>query len=328
MTTKECNLACPYCYIQQDQSEMPPSIYNQIYLAFTHFLESKELDHIYFRIAGGEPLLCFDSWWGWFDKMKSEYPDKVSIAILTNLTVLTNEMLHWFDCVDCSFGISLDSLIYSKPYHSGESSAPIVMANLERLINHRGTKNLNISTVISSTNVSDLPLLADYIGKNNLNWALTLDHYFCGEIDHDMLVENLYEVVDVLGLYDYDLINKFKFNNIMLNSSSYEGCTAGEKLITIGVDGGVYACQTLMEEGKPLAQLNKYMLESLRSQKEYKIGYNYALPNDCKKCSISDICGGGCKLHNTVINHNHTCDLTKKVVLYTMKKYIQKIERM
>ena len=222
------------------------------------------------------------------------------------------------------FGISLDGWSYSKPFINGQSSANIVKENIDKLLNI-GIKNIDISTVIDANSFDDIDVLANWISERNLGWGVYLDHFFCGEIDYHTICDKMKQVLSVLHNNQYDIYHKFKFDNIKIDTN-YEGCTAGEKLITIGVDGGVYPCQTLVNE-TPICNINtcEDIIEAIKTQKAYKIGYNYTLPDKCTQCAIADICGGGCKLHNKEINRNYTCDIIKTVIYY-MIKYILNVE--
>ena len=316
-TTTRCNLECPYCYVKQDGRDMADKTYKKINDIFLNMLESNEKDSIIYRLAGGEPLLVFDKWKPHMDNFLTKVGDKGSVAIITNLTQLSDEVLEWAKDKNVSFSISLDGFSYSKPFHNGKSSADIVKQNIDRVISYN--KSIEISSVIDRNSFNDIDKLAEWIAKRNLNWGVYLDHFFCGEMDLNNIIEKMMIVLDILKANNYDFYNKFKFNNIMINSL-YEGCTAGEKLITIFVNGDVYPCQTTVYKEKICNIFETDdIIGELKTQNKYKLGYNFTLPEKCKNCSIADICGGGCKENNKEINKNYTCDILKAVVLYMLK---------
>ena len=316
-TTTRCNLECPYCYVKQDGRDMSDKTYKKINDIFLNMLESNEKDSIIYRLAGGEPLLVFNKWKPHMDNFLTKVGDKGSVAIITNLTQLSDEVLEWAKDKNVSFSISLDGFSYSKPFHNGKSSADIVKQNIDRVISYN--KPIEISSVIDKNSFNDIDKLAEWIAKRNLNWGVYLDHFFCGEMDLNIIIEKMMIVLDILKANNYDFYNKFKFNNIMINSL-YEGCTAGEKLITIFVNGDVYPCQTTVYKEKICNIFETDdIIGELKTQNKYKLGYNFTLPKKCKNCSIADICGGGCKENNKEINKNYTCDILKAVVLYMLK---------
>lgn len=325
-TTNNCNLRCKYCYVERKNDFMNDETYRAINEKFLSMIYKGEMDMVIYRLAGGEPLLAFDKWKSHMMHFLSYAEDKGFISLITNLTVLTEEMLVFMKMYNVGFGISLDGLKHSKPFANGLSSSSRVVENVDRLIEYRGNKNLDISTVVDATSFEDICDLAHWIAKRDLNWGVYLDHFFCGEIDMEYVVDKMTKVVDILSLYNYDIYNKFKFNNIKINSK-YEGCTAGEKLITIGFDGQIYPCQTAIY-GESVSSVfgNSDIIEDFKGQKKYKLGYNYITPKECEDCSIKDICGGGCKLHNKEKNKNYTCDIMKHVLLHAMKTIVREKE--
>ena len=322
-TTTKCNLSCPYCYVKQDGRDMDSDTYSRINEIFLNMINSKEKDIVIYRLAGGEPLLMFDNWKSHIDYFLNAAGEHGFVSIITNLTELNDNMLEYFKGRNFGFGISLDGFSYSKPFHNGKSSADIVKKNIDRLLDN-GNSNIDISTVIDQNSFNDIELLAHWISERNLNWGVYLDHFFCGEMDSDLIVEKIIKVIDILKEHKYDFYNKFKFNNIKINSL-YEGCTAGEKLITIFVNGDVFPCQTTVYKEKICNIFDTDdIIGELKAQNKYKLGYNFVLPEKCKDCSISDICGGGCKENNKEINKNYTCDIMKTIMYYMFKEWRSK----
>ena len=319
-TTTRCNLSCPYCYVKQDGRDMTDETYFRINEIFLNMIQKKEKDVIIYRLAGGEPLLMFEKWKTHMDNFLEAAKEHGFVSIITNLTELDDDMLTYFKGRNFGFGVSLDGFSYSKPFHNGSSSAEIVKTNIDRLLEN-GNTNIDISTVIDKNSFDDVELLADWIAKRDLNWGVYLDHFFCGEIDSGIIIEKMIKVIDVLIANNYDFFNKFKFNNIKINSL-YDGCTAGEKLITIFVNGNVFPCQTTVYK-EPICNIfdTEDIIGELKAQNKYKLGYNFTLPEKCKDCAISDICGGGCKENNKEINKNYTCDIMKVVMYYMFKKW-------
>lgn len=319
-TTTRCNLSCPYCYVKQGTDDMQEETYKRINEVFLGMLSSGRKDNVIYRIAGGEPLIVFDKWIKHTEEFLEKSSGKGYVSVITNLTMLSEDMLEYFEDNRYSFGVSLDGYSYSKPYHSGHSSASVVKDNIDRLIGN-GNKNIDVSTVIDRNSFSEIDKLAEWIAERNLNWGIYLDHFFCGEMPFYEIVEKMITVIDILCENDYDIRNKLKFGNISINSS-YEGCTAGEKLIAIYTNGDIFPCQTTVY-GERVCNIfdEKDIIQSFKEQKKYKLGYNYEPPEKCNDCAIVDICGGGCKENNKEINRNYTCDILKAVILYMMKKW-------
>lgn len=325
-TTNNCNLNCGYCYVKRNKTDMTQNVYTRVNDLFLGMINENKVDMVIYRLAGGEPLLVFDKWKDHVAYFLETAKEKGFVSLITNLTILTDEMIEYFLKYNIGYGISLDGYNFSKPYLNGKSSANNVMNNIDKLLNKEISKNIDISTVIDKNSFDSIEKLAHWIGKRNLNWGCYLDHYFCGEIETEIIVNSMKNVIDILNSYNYDIYEKFKFNNIKL-TSKYEGCTAGEKLIAVDVKGDIYPCQTAIYGDKICSIFDKpELIDSLKAQKKYKLGYNYRLPSDCEQCSIASMCGGGCKLNNKEINRNYTCDIMKQVILkianVTLKKEV------
>ena len=303
---------------------MSKTTYEKINDTFLKMLNNDELDFVVYRLAGGEPTLVFDDWKPFVEEFISECGEKGFVSIITNLTILTDNMLSFFNKYKdkIGFGISLDGYSYSKPFINGESSAEIVKRNIDKLLSI-GIKNIDISTVVDKNSFDDVDILAKWISDRKIGWGIYLDHFFCGEMKYDTICNKMKKVIDVIGDNGFDIYHSFKFNNIKLDTK-YDGCTAGEKLITIDVEGNLFPCQTLVNE-QPVGNLFSCdnIIDAFKNQKTYKIGYNYSLPEKCKDCPVSDICGGGCKMHNKEENMKYTCDIIRKVLLYMYRKTLE-----
>jgi len=323
-TTNQCNLRCPYCYVKWDDRKMSTETYEKVNEVFLNMLDHNEVDFVVYRLAGGEPTLVFQDWKPFVEDFITKCNNRGFVSIITNLTILTDDMLSFFRKYKekIGFGVSLDGYSFSKPFINGDSSAEIVKNNIDKLLSI-GIKNIDISTVVDKNSFNDVDVLAEWIVGRNLGWGVYLDHFFCGEMDYAVVCDKMKKVIDTLGDNGFDIYHSFKFNNIKLDTN-YDGCTAGKKLITIDVDGNLFPCQTMVND-QSVGNIFSCgsIIDTFKNQKIYNIGYNYSLPEKCKDCPISDICGGGCKMHNKEENMKYTCDIIKKVVLYMYKKTLE-----
>jgi radical SAM protein with 4Fe4S-binding SPASM domain len=313
-TTYKCNLKCPYCYVDQKSVDISPKTLANISYCFNSLIENDDIDTVVFRIAGGEPFINFKDWNQTFYDFYSLHPNRTFISVLSNLTIIPDGSLQWLKDVDAGLGVSLDSLTFSKPHHNGMSSSKEVQKNIDRLIAYRGTENFDISTVIDKISFYNCEQMAHWIAQRNLNWGIYLDHFFGGQQDAVQIIDKMAEVISVLSYYKYDILNKFKFNNVSFKGY-YEGCGAGDKLIAIGCRGEVWACQTQQKQN-PLFYLSKEtdLIQELKSKAS-----KYLMPLQCSQCSLSEECHGGCRFHN---NQEFTCKILKEVQLMVLKAII------
>lgn len=304
--TNKCNLACPYCYVKQNDKHMPRGVLLQTLGRLSRLIDTKQVDFVVLRIAGGEPMLAFEWWMDLISYFLRSYPKQTSAGLISNLTILQSYHIKYLTALNFGYGISLDGWGFSKPFKNGRSSAEIVRHNIDRLLSVNGPKNIDISTVVTTKSIEDIDKLALWIAERDLNWGVYLDHYYDGNFDTEYLANKIFDVIDVLSDYGYDILNKFKFNNVKL-TKSYDGCTAGQNLIAVDTQGYVHDCQTAIY-GTPTCHIEHFTPIKIPKHK---------LPSNCVGCPIETFCRGGCKLNN---NFGATCDLMLLVHSYLLTK--------
>ena len=248
-------------------------------------------------------MLVFNNWMPLIGEFLKANKGRASASLISNLTVLDKQQIETLTQFNFSFGISLDGWSHSKPYKNGKSSAEIVRHNIDMLANY---ERVDISTVVNKKSLADIEKLAEWIVERNLNWGVYLDHYYGGELDTSYVANKLFNVIDILAAKNYDILNKFKFNNVKL-LTDYDGCTAGHKLIAIDPDGFVHRCQTDVYN-EPLCHITDFVPKEVDT---------YKLPDNCSKCPIKRYCHGGCRLNN---RFGPTCDIVLLVFSYILEK--------
>lgn len=312
-TTYRCNLACPYCYVKQGRDVITPATLGAIEEIFPLLINRGKIEGVNFRLSGGEPLLVFEKWKEVFSRL-TQGNKTISVEILTNLTVLEDEMVDWIIDHNCSMSVSLDGLTVSQPFHGGKNSAATVRDNLNKLRDHfRGP--LQINTVLTEHSMGDIDHLAQEILRWGANWNVTADLFYGSKISYEQAALVMFRAIKVLKGGGYDLINRFRFNNMDMDlSRPATGCEAGNRLFAIGTAGEIWACQGL--QGKtPACELDEFFLENLKNSSQYRCGTRAVLPHECKDCILRTKCAGGCKVTNLKPNVNRTCDLLKQVLL-------------
>ncbi len=320
-TTQNCNLKCTYCYEDICNKNISQKTFYDINAYFKKYIDSGDLEFVNYRISGGEPLINFGTWKQPVLDAIKENKGKLSVSILTNLTLLNNNIERFIidNHIGCS--ISLDGLDYSKPYVNGKSSAKVVKNKIERLLKE-GFIKFNVSSVINKDTFNGLDDLADFVGKNKLLWNIEIDHFFMGEVEPSVIVSIMKNVIDILGKCDYDFYKLFRFNNIGLNNPQW-GCSAGKYLVAIDINGDIYPCQTVInKEALTNIYSDEHLIDVLMEQKIYEVGFNYQYDSECDECSLKKLCGSGCKLHNRKENKTYTCPIIKEVIYHVLTKII------
>ncbi|MGN0483135.1 MAG: radical SAM protein [Lachnospiraceae bacterium] len=150
-TTDACNLRCPYCFEEHLNHVMSEETWSAVAEHFLKLVRENKVGHVHFRLSGGEPLTCFDSWREFPLYMKKASCGRISSGLLTNFTLLDDEMLHYLIENKIGCGVSLDGTIHSKVDVNGNSTSKKVMENIEWFLSEGGS--CNVLTVLNNTNV-------------------------------------------------------------------------------------------------------------------------------------------------------------------------------
>lgn len=163
-TTNRCNLGCSYCYISTLNSTggMTSETREQLLQKLVQTVTNKKISHVKLRLAGGEPLSQFKAWQTFIPQAKhalSALGCQLEFSFLTNLTILTDQIIEFSKEHGISYGVSLDGLATdhdaTRRFKSGAGSFRIVDANLRQLISHKIPVSTN--TVITNANLNGLP---------------------------------------------------------------------------------------------------------------------------------------------------------------------------
>ena len=112
--TDACNLRCPYCFEEHKNNVMSEEVWSALSEHFIKLTNDEVIDHSHFRISGGEPFTCFDSWREFPIYLKKVLGDKFGAGVITNFTLLNDEILKYLVDNNIGCGVSLDGTIHSK----------------------------------------------------------------------------------------------------------------------------------------------------------------------------------------------------------------------
>jgi sulfatase maturation enzyme AslB (radical SAM superfamily) len=112
---------------------MSSETFEKMLITTEKLFEKGEYDYARFRLSGGEPFIAFQNYKDLVTKYKEKHNGKMEFGMLSNLTILTDEMIEWMQRNHIGTQVSLDDLEYSKPLNSGESSSSLVLKNIKRL---------------------------------------------------------------------------------------------------------------------------------------------------------------------------------------------------
>lgn len=286
-TTDLCNMACSYCYVDGHNIMKQP-----VYDALEKMLLNSDAESYRLRFAGGEPLMVFDKWVGFAEKMLT-YP-QTRIEILTNLRMIPTGFISFAQKKNVNISVSIDAGSKWKRLDSR------IMKNMKRIKNPYW-----VMTTLTEDNINSILNLADFIGAEGHGWSISTDYFWNGRPSFKDLTVAMVKVVRILKSHNYNF-SQFMFNNMDFSHSRGSGCCAGNEMFSVYCDGTIYPCQTLHEKKKIGSVFEGYKRIERETNKM------------CVDCSIKDYCSCWCPLYHKP--GDKLCDLMKFITYEIVKE--------
>lgn len=300
---------------------MSENVWSALSDYFIKEINSGRIEYTVFRLAGGEPLLCFDSWQEYLPYIRRMVGNRhFDAVVLTNFTLLDYRIINYAIANDIRFSVSLDGTRHSKVDIHGNSTAQQVMQTIEGYV--KDVSPVTIMTVLneSNTGTGEILELAEFVAKYQLSWNVNSDIYALHAGDRaEQMYKDLTEALQYLIKVNYPM-DLFHFQ--FLNTDGFSsGCVAGKSLFSISTNGDIYPCQTC--KGKPIGNILTCndVIKALRKQTIYPIGWNYIRPEVCHPdmCEAFFVCKGSCKLNMIPGDNNIKCQLIRKLHSFFVK---------
>lgn len=138
VVTNACNMQCVYCQAQNGEVRPNGFMSKETAKKAVEIALQSPTDHLQFEFQGGEPLLNFD-----IIKFIVEYSQelcrgkRIDYSLVSNLTLLNDEMLEFIKCNNISISTSLDGNEFlhdkNRPYCDGRGTFDDVKASLQRV---------------------------------------------------------------------------------------------------------------------------------------------------------------------------------------------------
>ncbi len=216
--TKDCNMACRYCY-EEDKTS-----------GHTSWEEAKKFldiinkdDNFSLEFMGGEPLLNFDLVRECINYLSNR---NIIYYITTNGTLIDSDIIDFIKINSNIFlGISLDGTRFAnslRVFKDGKNSFEVVMNNIKKLVDEGIT--FLVHPVLHPYNIAYFVDSVDYLYNNGVRQidpgvvekTLELTDEFCKEFikQHDIvsskILEGEYPGLKVITLESYDNSDKKK----------------------------------------------------------------------------------------------------------------------
>ena len=328
ITTHRCNLACKYCFVSQNPSEMPLQVALD---SIDYLVNNNDLDNGNGSVCffGGEPLLR------WSDLIvptvlykEKMYPNKnLSFSITTNCSLLDDEKIKFI--VDHKIGVltSIDGAKetqdYNRPFHNGKGSFDIVSKNIEKMIENKRNGTFR-STIYPPTcdKLYENYLYAVSLGYQNMffindsfcEWTKEqeevceaqkmkiADHYIAYWKEHNKSPIGLSAIEKQFSRI-YQEREREKQGLPKLNLFSNNKCGYGQSAGgAISTNGDIYGCQE-MTSNDPLFKIGN-IYTGLDESKRKKLADIFDADPvkrgdmPCEECIACSVCDGGCIANN------------------------------
>lgn len=320
-TTNRCNLACGYCYISTFNTTegMLDSTKQQLLKKIAETVVNRKLKQIKFRLAGGEPLTQFKSWKAFIPQIRqrlSELGCRFEASFITNLTILTDEMITFCQEQGISFGISLDGLEddndASRVFKQGGGMFKHIDRNLRKLLAHQIPVTGN--TVVSNQNLNGLPALTRYLIELDVPFRYSIVK---GEaLDAELLERYLlasYAIMAEAIQAGWSFSRRHQFCDLKPHELGFQTCASGFSGGAIYVDGTLNYCHVHFGDAQQPAHSIFDPELDLVDMIEPCSHAEADRSDDCKACRCSAVCTSGCPMYR-VNGKDPQCSLYHRII--------------
>jgi radical SAM protein with 4Fe4S-binding SPASM domain len=304
---------------ETDTISMSAETFEKMLFITEKMFEKGDYDNASFRLSGGEPFLVWKNYAGLVSKYIKKCKGKMSFGLLSNLTILTDDMIEWMLKNKLGVQVSLDDLENSKPLNTGESSSLIVLKNIERL--KEAKVPFSINTVFDYEKTKSLKRLIDYICRQPISqYGFSASFTINDDTYIDEIIDQIKLAVLRLKENRFDLRNKFRFYNEIIGSPG-RTCSAGVGIFALGTNLEVWPCQSMINN-KPLGYFNENLKDLLATSEDNKYFYKRTLLPQCTDCSVLNWCRGGCRaVHLTDLKAVElTCRIKQEIINFILRE--------
>jgi uncharacterized protein len=328
--TSACNFKCFYCYENGiSQKTMDDSIIEKL-IDFVLEKSKRTQNNVDITWYGGEPLLAIEKIIKILNGLKEKDINIIGNSIVTNGYFLNKENFNLLRANGVSaMQITLDgsnSETHNKRRQcaDGSGSWDRILKNIDNMLNTECEFHVSIRCNVAKDNQEEFQILKGYLEnrwKNDKRLSI-----------HPGILRNHKNDTN----NDCQYFNNVESSNFFISQGvknkdlpylSYEagGCSATQfNAYLIGPEGELYKCWN--ELGRPdriignvsnKSGVNKSILLS------YLSGHSMHDDENCKKCYLFFVCGGGCKwsrINNYMYHENRDlCNFVKA----NMEKYLE-----
>ncbi len=312
--TLACNLRCTYCYAG---SKVNKSMTPEIAIKSTDFLIANSDEFLNITFFGGEPTLRFN-----LIKLVVERcyelrgAKPINFGMVTNGTLLTEEMIDYFKKHDVLYTLSFDGDRFSqdkgRPTTNGGSSFDLVINNIPKILNANPYVRVNVVVTPQTTcnllksikflrglGLRYLDIQPDYGAPWDRKGLNTLRKQYLALADYYMdchrkgikIHINLFD--DKIGASAVRPLRKFDRGS---------PCKAADSSISIAPSGKIYPCVQYVKDDDPkdwewsIGDISSGIDPQKRAR--YLSCSKIPMNEECKGCAFLDRCSRWCSCAN------------------------------
>ncbi len=339
--THHCNMACRYCLMGLESLEEGYRGSEEVMTELTairtlEFLHNVGVSSpISLTFFGGEPLLEFRLMEKVVSHAETHYPKRFLFSIITNGTLLTDEIINFIKEHQIGLVFSIDGNRASndslRVFKSGKESVfEKAFGNLEQLKKRvpDAKYKVNVTYFKQTLNLAESFrfFLDQGITQTRYERGLTDENspYAIDASEIKIVKEQFSEMAKIyrdflvdgnFHMQDNFLIFMSKLSN---GIQRYHGCNMGIDYVTIASNGDVYPCHKLIGlSGAGIGNIASGLENSRYDQLWSRSVLSRAV---CEKCWARFVCGGGCSSDNYHYNNDFlkpvakSCEIIKHLI--------------
>lgn len=334
IVTERCNLACRYCFVHQNPSQMT---YETAFEATQFLIKNAEASNQVpsINFFGGEPLLKWDEIIVPLTRyIRETYQKPFSLGITTNGVLLDDEKLAFIQANEIGVLLSIDGAKttqdINRPFHNGKGSFDKIEPNLKKLLAilpnatfratiHRETvqhvyENMRFAIETGYNNFFFIPNVFDTWSEAEKQTLKEQVHLFGQWFIEEARQNKILKFNPFTEkLKEIKKINQAHTNRQCrpLNGRPGEGkCGLGvSRFASVGPDGTLYGCQEMTSNN---GKNNLFKIGDIYQGTDNKKRLALAALFDkkavqgsnCETCLLNNICDGGCVANNYLASGN------------------------
>lgn len=324
--TNQCNFRCTYCYVDKRlKEEISTSTISKMLDSISRYHGHERITLI---LAGGEPLLKFQTIQYLVDEVRMRKMKNVSITIVTNGSLLSDGMAEYFRKNGIFLSISFDGIgkfnDVNRILTDGSPTNALIQRAIRIAQKHRILGGVSIT--VSSKNISGLPALAKYCLGDLIRMEIHFFHKKNEFCDDDLskeprkIIQYMQKTLRII--YDHYLRNRLPSSPVtdriirsdfkQLRGWSANSCDAGINFFSVTPNGQLQYCPfagdnlSSVTDRDMVGKARKTIGPFLEKMSVDRI-------TECQNCLWKYICAGGCMQERSYINSSRP---STKCVLY------------